>query len=387
LLAGGAVYCWGHNELGQLGDGTRTDRSAPGPLAGELGFVALYQEATTPCGVTADGGAVCWGRNDHGQIGDGSGIHRSEPSVIGAPFGAATPPPVIVTSGEAFTCALSSDGAAYCWGINWGGQLGDTTNADHYAPMAVATTERFVALTAGFYHACALDAGGQAWCWGYNGEGQLTSPVLVSGGHVFIALDAAAESTCGLTATGEAYCWGYNGEGTLGDGTTVMRGAPVAVVGGHHFVALESGLGSHVCGIRDDGDLYCWGANWTGQVGDGTSTNRSTPVSVALGDDDAVGLALGYDSSCVRTSSGSVSCWGENGIGSLGDGTTTSRSLPVPVIGGDAFVAVYHGYYTPCGVTPDNRLWCWGANWSGQLGIGTVDVSAHTRPERLLPPF
>ncbi|NDG98588.1 MAG: hypothetical protein EBY11_11715, partial [Proteobacteria bacterium] len=171
--------------------------------------------------------------------------------------------------GHYHTCGLVAGGAAYCWGYNGLGQLGDGTTQDRAAPVAVSGGLTFTSLgLGGSGWTCGLTGEGRAYCWGYNDLGQLgdgtllnrSAPVAVSGGRVFISLATAAEHTCGLIAGGAAYCWGENVNGQSGDGTNERHSLPVAVSGGRTFTSLATGSSSgHTCGLEPSGAAYCWG--------------------------------------------------------------------------------------------------------------------------------
>jgi len=196
---------------------------------------------------------------------------------------------------------------------------------------------------AGASHSCALRASGQAYCWGYNGNGRLGDgtttrrlvPTPVAGGLTFASLSAGAVHTCGVATSGAAYCWGYNGDGELGDGTTTQQLVPNAVAGGLTFASVNAGAGqslntAYTCGVTSSGAAYCWGTNFYGQLGDGTTTQRLVPNTVAGGLTFA-DVRAGGNHTCGVTTSGAAYCWGLNGNGELGDGTTTERLVPMPV--------------------------------------------------------
>ena len=179
--------------------------------------------------------------------------------------------------------------------------------------------------------------------------------------------------TCGVTTDDRAYCWGINEDGQLGDGTTTSSRAPVAVAGGHRFRHVSTGS-FHTCGLATDNRAYCWGLNEFGQLGDGTTTQRLTPVAVAgvAGGQQFRQVAAGGTFTCaVGQADGKGYCWGGNGAGMLGDGTTTTRLTPVAVAGGRQFRQVSAGSSHGCGVTPSDRAFCWGQNGTGQLGDGS----------------
>jgi alpha-tubulin suppressor-like RCC1 family protein len=222
LTSSGAAFCWGDNEVGALGDGTRTNRSTPVAVMGGLALGEITAGGFHTCGLTAAGLGYCWGNNSGDPIGG------PETITGGLTFSR-------LTAGGNHTCGLTMAGVAYCWGYNFNGQLGNGgTSSGGLAPEAVADTRVYSTLTAGSYHTCGSITGGAAYCWGGNssgglGDGTTTmqfSPVAVAGGLSFSGLSIGSYHTCGLSAGGAVYCWGWNGRGQLGDGTTTDRPLP-----------------------------------------------------------------------------------------------------------------------------------------------------------------
>jgi alpha-tubulin suppressor-like RCC1 family protein len=279
LDASGVASCWGANESGQLGDGTRTDRDAPTPVATDLRFSTLSAGVAHTCGLTDGGQAACWGKNLGGQLGDGSREDRTTPGR------AVTRAFETLVAGWNHTCGVTTAGAAYCWGLNREGQVGDGSRLDRLAPLPIATAVS--ALAAGSSHTCAIAAGGVV-CWGDNSSGQLgdgtteprvrPTPVIDLPGTP-TALVAGAVHTCALLTDGTATCWGQNLHGQLGNGTTANAATPIPVYGDLAFERLSAG-GAVTCGRTLDGGEYCWGLNQSGQLGDGTLTNRAVPTRV-----------------------------------------------------------------------------------------------------------
>jgi alpha-tubulin suppressor-like RCC1 family protein len=335
LTSGGAAYCWGYNIDGEVGDGTTTNpQLTPTPVAGGLTFTSLALGWSHTCGLTSGGAAYCWGYNIDGEVGDGT---TTNPQLTPTPVaGGLTFTSLAV--GGAHTCALTSGGAAYCWGWNANGQIGDGTATSRLTPTPVAGGLTFTSLALGGAHTCALTSGGAAYCWGANdfgqlGDGNATSrltPTPVAGGLTFTSLALGGGHTCGLTSGGAAYCWGNNQLGELGDGTLgTSRLTPTPVAGGLPFTSLALGE-FHTCGLTSGGTAYCWGDNTSGQVGDGTTTYRLTPTPVA-GGLTFTSLAVRGLHTCGLTRGGAAYCWGDNRYGAIGDGTTTNRLTPTPV--------------------------------------------------------
>lgn len=337
---------------------------------------ALSSKANHTCWLTDAGAAYCWGENLSGQVGNGTTFTpRPTPVAVlgGIVFSA-------ISAGWYHTCGLANGGAAYCWGEGWLGRLGNgsSTGTATTRPVPTGGGMTFSALATGGNHACGLTSGGAAYCWGENdgqlGDGTMLArllPTPVSGGLAFTALSSGMWHTCGLTTTNATYCWGRNESGQLGGGTAeYIRTTPVAVQGGPVFAALSAG-GRHTCGLTISGTAYCWGSNENGQLGDGTRDSHATPAPVAAAF-SFIALSTGLHHSCGLAASGAAFCWGNNVEGQLGDGTTTMRLSPVAVQFGPDFVALAVGGYHTCGLTATRGVYCWGANYAGQVGDGTT---------------
>jgi alpha-tubulin suppressor-like RCC1 family protein len=348
------------------------------------------------CALSAAGGVRCWGKNDYGQLGEGTTTTRLSPIDV-AGLGADV---VAVTAGVRHSCALTGAGAVKCWGENFSGALGDGTTTDRYEPVPVSgLSSGVVAIAAGSSHTCALTSAGAVKCWGSNSSGQLGDgsggsvgsrrlrPVDVKGLSTgVVAIGAAFVNSCARTSAGAVKCWGFNGTGQLGDGTTTERHTPVAVSGlSHDVVALAVG-GSTNCALTSARGVKCWGHNHHGQIGDGTTTDRTTPVDVSGLSSGVVVISVGGAHTCALTVAGGVKCWGFNEYGEIGDGTTTDRHQPVAVSGlSTGVVAIAAGHLHSCAVTIGGSK-CWGHNYSGQLGDGTTTVRLVPTPVlRLMP--
>jgi hypothetical protein len=196
--------------------------------------------------------------------------------------------------------------------------------------------------------------------------------VPVSGGLTFSRLALGAAHTCGLTPAGLAYCWGFNQFGQIGDGSNADKLVPTPVNGGHTFVRLVVG-NDHSCGLDPGGHVFCWGDNEDGQVGDGTSMVMGRPLPVAAAAPTTFAdIGIGFESTCGLSASGAASCWGFNGHGQLGDGSTTSKNFPSDVEGGLAFSLLStKASETQCGLV-GAQGYCWGLNDHGQVGDGTT---------------
>ncbi len=312
------------------------------------------------CALDPAGTVRCWGDDGSGALGDGmtDGYQGTPVSVVGLTD------VTVIAAGDSVqalgssalsghTCAIVSGGTVSCWGLNASGQLGDGTMNDSAVPGVVPGVVGAVAIAAGASHTCALVSGGAVECWGLNDHGELGSgttttsarAVRVTGlaGAIAIAVGQTdtddpledntppgpeGEYTCALISGGTVRCWGVNQFGELGNGTTVDATTPVTVTGISGAIAIAAGS-RHACALLSDGTVWCWGANDVGQLGNGTTTSSPTPVAVS-GLSGATAIAAGGDYTCVIAADGSVQCWGLNGVN---NGNALPQSFtPSPVL-------------------------------------------------------
>lgn len=337
--------------------------------------------------------------NDSGRVlavGAGaSSITATSEGIVSPPveMGVVIMPPLIsVDVADFHSCVVATDGAAYCWGNNYSGELGDGSTKGRDGPVLVAGGRTWTAITTGVAHTCGIEESGAAYCWGGNDYGELgigstvgsPIPVAVAGGHTFQSIAAGASDTCGVTTTHEAYCWGINNQGQLGTGNTVSSLTPVQVQGGHSFETIStSRVGftyeAVTCAVTTANEGYCWGTNTDGQLGTGDSTSSTTPRLVA-GAHLWAGLSAAMFHGCGLDTAGVAYCWGANPYGAFGNGTTASDPVPTPVDDGP-YASVSAGYLFGCATSSLAELLCFGDNTSHQLGIiGPPQLESPTNP-------
>lgn len=435
LRGDGRVFCWGLNTSGQLGDGSTTNRTTPVATLSLTNAVALWVGDQSSCARVSDGRVFCWGRNAEGQLGDGTTSNRTMPTEIPAWRDATA-----MSLGRGTTCAILR-GEVHCTGANAYGQVGDGSTTNRSTPVRVGTLTNTIAIDVGTGFACALDRDANVRCWGRDEYGQIgirheLSPVprTVMGLSNVRQLDAGSDYVCARLGDGTIRCWGSlstNTYGQFGNGTvgnnplqglvTVsgIRDATEIALSPLHACALRTGgqvacwgyaptgaLGHrltmlpereptpvsamvsnatsvdvglyHSCAIVASRDVFCWGSNTYGEIGDGTIGIQRAPTRALLATGEVpVELGLGRTSSCVRLSNGQVRCWGDNREYALGDGTTTNSYVPIPVrdntstssvpVSLTGVVRLIGGNINgAAALLSDNRLFTWGGyNFGG----------------------
>ncbi|MBI5187374.1 MAG: chitobiase/beta-hexosaminidase C-terminal domain-containing protein [Nitrospinae bacterium] len=329
----GSIWAWGWNAAGQLGDGTTTDRISP------------VQVATGLTGISA------------------------------------------MEGGWSFTVALKNDGTVWAWGNNGAGELGNGSTTNSSSPVQVTSLTGITAIAVGMGHSLALKSDGTVWAWGYNGfapgllgDGTTTNrstPVQVSGLTGVVAIDVGYYHSLALKSDGTVWAWGSNTSGQLGDGSTTSRSTPVQVSGLTGVNIIGAG-GTYSLAVKTNGTVWAWGSNTSGELGDGTGTvvgQRLTPSAAATGLTGVTALACAHQHTLALKSDGTVWAWGSNTSGQLGDGSTTIRYSPVQVSGLSSVTAVARGYQFSLALKSDGTVWGWGVGGMGQFGNGTTTNS------------
>ena len=336
------VWAWGHNVAGELGDNTSASKRSPVSVVG--GFTDWIQVSAGvqqhSVGVRANGTAWAWGQGVYGKLGDGTAINKSSPVLVAGGF----TDWIQVSAGGSHTVGIRSNGTAWAWGRNNYSQLGDNTTVNKSSPVSVVGGfTDWIQVSAGSTHTTGLRSNGTAWAWGRNFAGSLgdgtgttrSSPVSVVGGfRDWIQVSAGANHTTAVRANGTAWAWGLGANGRLGDGTAVSKSSPVSVVGGFTDWVQVSTSNNHTIGIRANGTAWAWGSGPLGQLGDNTTVDKSSPVSVVGGFIDWVQVDAGGFHSAGLRANGTAWAWGYGGSGRLGDNTVVDKSSPVSVVGG-----------------------------------------------------
>jgi alpha-tubulin suppressor-like RCC1 family protein len=335
-LEGGAVFCWGAGRDGALGNGDEADRTRPTRVALEVPVAEIAGGAGHTCARADDGSVFCWGANESGQLGLGDVRARLRPEKLVFERSAAR-----IESAFSFTCAIATDRSLWCWGQNTEGMLG---LGDGYpgAPKLVPTqvgTATWRAIAAGQGHACGIQTDGSLWCWGRNTSGQLglgggpiqlRTPTRVGSGTDWTDVDAGQDTTCALREDASLWCWGANFAGQVGQAGGGEVNAPRRVGGDADWVAVDLDTFS-TCARKRAGSLWCFGRNDEGQLGVGPAGSAPTPRSVGV-ELDWIDVAVGRFHACARRRSGAVLCTGQNNAGQLGTGDRDGRDLFTPVV-------------------------------------------------------
>lgn len=434
LGADASVYCWGRNSA----NGLRDDSTTPQQVGSET-FVTIGAAGEAVCGAKSDGTVLCDGSNYYAQFGNGT--VGDDQSVIWEP-GASGIAATMLDGAESAHCALDTGGDVYCWGWKGSGLTGtgqasytasplqvdlagvtavgasehrgcavtdlnevycwsDVGHLTGYAsglPQQMARTpyqvnapptgETFTAVETGWSHTCALSDAGEIYCIGDNYVGQIGdgttdfaedwTAVPHPTGGTWTELATGVEFNCALDSAGDVYCWGYDGDGQLGDGTPGDESLePTAVFDvAATYTSVEAG-GYHACATTSGSTIFCWGWNGWGHLGTGDTSNRSTPTEINTGGNFYDRVSAGYTHTCALTIGDEAYCWGRNYQGELGDGASYDYSTtPVAVAGSFLFDAIIAGdRQLSCGIEAGGTVRCWGSNWNGQMGNGTTDGS------------
>lgn len=341
-FVGNTLFCCGLGTNGQLGDNTVTSKSNLVQTIAQgnnWSSVSLGSSGTNlNAGIKTDGTLWLWGDNGYGQIGDNTATKRSSP-VQTVAFG--TNWKQVCCGATNFTIALKTDGTLWGWGGNQNGQLGDNTVTTRSSPVQTVTFGTNWKQISATYHTAAIKTDGTLWCWGLNSNGQLgdntittrSSPVqTVAFGTNWKQVACGGFQTAAIKTDGTLWCWGSNGNGQIGDNTITSRSSPVQTVAfGTNWKQVACGGIGHITAIKTDGTLWVWGQNSSAYptLGDNTITNKSSPVQTIAFGTNWKQVNCGYFSTYAIKNDGTLWSWGYNQSGELGDNSTTPRSSPV----------------------------------------------------------
>lgn len=364
----GSLWCWGDNADGQLGVGTTTQVIAPSPVAPTQTFSKLAMGTRHTCALDTAGVMWCWGSNLERQLGDGTIQRRTMPVRVGGNEIFAD-----LVAGGAHSCGVTAAGAMHCFGSNESGQLGVGFDGERASPTQVPQNS-VATVGVGNSHACAVDAGGAVWCWGDTSWEQPSgddAPRDLPQGFSTGALrvDLGTNHGCYLASDHSLRCWGANGWGALGNGINAdSRAVPVRVGSTTDVDWAQFDSGSDgVCAVKFNGSLWCWGNNAYGQLGQGGSDYASHNVPVRVGTaNDWRQVSVGDRHVCAVKTNGDLWCWGSNSSGQLGIGNTNTSFVPMYV--GAGWAEVSAGMIHTCARKTNNTLFCWGDSLNGKLG-------------------
>ncbi len=345
-------------------------------------FTTLALGSGHVCGLSELGAPFCWG--------DRTAIDAAADSNVAVPVKGAPKLSQIFTGqsfgGLAHSCGLTEDGAAYCWGYNHRGQLGNGKDTTSKEAVAVKGDHRFVTLALGFFHTCGVTEAGDAYCWGSNEKGQLAKltssygrsiePLLVVADKGFVELGAGGNYSCARTDGGEVWCWGTMKEGDTLAPNTLTTANPVRIGGAQTYDSLTAG-GTHACVSKmgESIETYCWGDAKDGRLGNDAFVATSTPV-LALTPEPLLQVAAGSTHSCGLTEAGKAYCWGSNDSESgttfqlgLGDDDFSGfKATPTPVATTRSFSWIGTSSFS-CAIGLDGLAYCWGYNYNQRLGL------------------
>jgi alpha-tubulin suppressor-like RCC1 family protein len=358
VIASPALWTWGNNSYGQLGDNTGVNKSSPvQTIAGSTNWKQVDGGYLHTTAIKTDGTLWGCGYNRYGQLGDNTGVNKSSPvqTIAGGTNWKQ------VSSGAYTAAGIKTDGTLWSWGNNSFGNLGDNTVSHRSSPVqTIAGGTNWKQVSSGYYHTAAIKTDGTIWSWGNNRYGNLgdntivnkSSPVqTVAGGTNWKQVSGGDTVTTAIKTDGTLWNWGFNGNGQLGDNTIVHKSSPVqTIAGGTNWKQVL-----HASAIKTDGTLWKWGLNNYGQLGDNTIVDKSSPVQTIAGGTNWKQVGGGYFHTTAIKTDGTLWTWGLNAYGNLGDNTIAHKSSPIQTIaGGTNWKQVAGGYHHTVTIAEDD---------------------------------
>ncbi|MEM9468612.1 MAG: hypothetical protein AAF988_00450 [Pseudomonadota bacterium] len=335
------AYAWGLEEYGEHGDDSTAVSTAESPVlvAKDNEFYQVSTYRNHSCGLKTDGSAWCWGRDIEGQLGNGPDVTADQ----NFPYPVSGDHKFIkIDTALTSTCALKADGTIWCWGDNTNGRLGiGSAGGSSDIPVQVVNISDFIDMGTHRTHGCGLRKNGEIWCWGRDVNGVLgngsessdqPAPVKVQANVPFVSMGVGYVHSCGVDQNGSAWCWGLNDHGQIGTGSiTADVEMPIQVQSLDNLKSIHTNS-THTCGLKENGELFCWGNNNSGRIGNGSINGTVLTPTKVVNLEDVVDVGLGATYSCAVKADGLAYCWGSDGNGSLGNGSTITGNQGSPTL-------------------------------------------------------
>lgn len=341
----------------------------------------LTAASSSTCVVNSDNALVCWGTEARGELGDGN---TETDTVLTPTESDGDEWQFISKSYGDTTCGIKTDGSAWCWGRGTSGQLGNGASSNSASPVEVSGSYTWEFVTSGSNHNCGIQDDGTGWCWGAANNGALgtgatsgtyNTPQAISGGGTWKKLAAGSAHTCGIKEDdGQIYCWGVQNSGRLGNGNTASGNeyTPVLITESGPWIDVTAS-GQLSCGVKTNGTGWCWGKGQSGSLGDGVGGDHDEPDPIQILDAGPwEKIEMSQNTGCGIKSDGSGWCWGQNANGTIGDGTKTNRNTPVEIDGSYTWLYITGNSQHTCGIRTNRSVMCWGQETGGRLGNGAT---------------
>lgn len=407
----GSLWCWGNNSQSQLGDDSTVNSNIPKQIGTDSNWSHISLGDQFSCGIqtiqtdtttTSSQTLWCWGKNDLAQLGHDIPNNKPAPSQVDGAIDWAA-----ISSGDSHACATNNTNHLYCWGNNSYGQLGQGDTLAETIPALIGATSNWLGISVGGNHTCAIQDDDSLWCWGNNSAGQLgigttshqPNPQLIS--HIdelgWHSVSSGKDHTCAIDSEFIGHCWGLNEFGQVGNGIALSTETAKRFDESENWDSIDSGT-LHSCGLKNDPfdttskTLWCGGINNFGQLGIGSTANQSAPLQIKGPDttlENWQHVSTGHYHSCAITAAGALYCWGRNSHGQLANGNTTdipaNWSLQTPITqDADDWTTVAVGASHSCGIKNTDELWCWGDNATDQMGNNAATKPSQTSPIQVM---